>query len=192
MNTNTKRLPVHITHILVVTTPRFFQRVISEILRPITAKLCHFNFITQVKKFRGLSPPPQKKKSGAQNMQNFGRFYTISQLWVGVFFWTQCTFREMGIWYFKHQIPNTFNVLTLKSLRYQLAWQVMQTILGCNHQHHIMDRCCVSVCLSVCLSVISLSGAFRPTRTWPLTLLLASMGHDGVTPCPPHQPHPFN
>jgi len=57
----------------------FFQRVISELPRPITAKLRHMitacvYFINCLQKFGEPSPP--KKKLGAKNMQNFGRFYT--------------------------------------------------------------------------------------------------------------------
>ena len=57
----------------------FFQRVISEIPRPITVKLCHMignwsYFAIQLAKFRGLSP----QKIWSQNMQNFGPFYTTS------------------------------------------------------------------------------------------------------------------
>ena len=56
----------------------FFQRVISELPRPITAKLRH---MIGTKK---LAP----KKLGAKNMQNFGRFHTTSDfdreyLWNG-------------------------------------------------------------------------------------------------------------
>ena len=58
----------------------FFQRVISEIPRPITVKLCHMlgnlsYFIMQLPKFGGHSP---KKILGAKNMQNFGPFCTTS------------------------------------------------------------------------------------------------------------------
>ena len=57
----------------------FFQRVISEIPRPITVKLCHMignwsYYIIQLQNSGG-SPP---KKFGAKNMQNFGPFYTTS------------------------------------------------------------------------------------------------------------------
>ena len=58
-----------------------FCHTFSEVPRPIALKLCHMigtwlNFIMQVQKFGG--SPPQKKKLGAKNMQNFGRFYTTS------------------------------------------------------------------------------------------------------------------
>jgi len=58
----------------------FFQRLISDLPRPITAKLRHMiaacvYFINWLQKFGGLSP---LKKLGAKNMQNFGRFYTTS------------------------------------------------------------------------------------------------------------------
>ena len=57
----------------------FFRHAFSEVPRPIALKLGHMlgnclNFIIQIQKFGG--PPP--KKSGAKNMQNFGRFYTTS------------------------------------------------------------------------------------------------------------------
>jgi len=53
----------------------------SEVPRPIALKLCHMvgiwcNFIIPLQKFGGL--PPQKKKLGAKNMQNFGQFWTTS------------------------------------------------------------------------------------------------------------------
>jgi len=56
-----------------------FRHAFSEVPRPIALKLGHMvgnrlNFIIQVQKFGGLP----KKKSGAKNMQNFGRFYTTS------------------------------------------------------------------------------------------------------------------
>jgi len=55
----------------------FFRRQISELPRPIAAKLCHMigtgvSFINWLQKFGALPP----KKLGAKNMQNFGRFYT--------------------------------------------------------------------------------------------------------------------
>ena len=55
----------------------FFQRVISELPRSITAKLRHMigtcvNFVNWLQKFRGRSP---QKNLGTKNMQNFGRFY---------------------------------------------------------------------------------------------------------------------
>ena len=55
----------------------YFQRVVSELPRPITAKLRHMiaacvYFINWLQKFG--EPSPQKL--GAKNMQNFGRFYT--------------------------------------------------------------------------------------------------------------------
>ena len=55
----------------------FFQRVMSELPRSITAKLRHMigtcvNFINLLQKFGGAAP----QKIGDQNMQNFGRFYT--------------------------------------------------------------------------------------------------------------------
>jgi len=57
----------------------FFRPPFSELPRPIALKLCHIigiyvYFIMQVQKLGG--PPP--KNSGAKNMQNFGRFWTIS------------------------------------------------------------------------------------------------------------------
>ena len=58
----------------------FFQRLISELPRPITAKLRHSPhdrclclFYKLTTKIRGALPPT---KLGAKNMQNFGRFYT--------------------------------------------------------------------------------------------------------------------
>jgi len=58
----------------------FFRHTISELPRPIAAKLCHMiaiwvRFIMQVQKFRGSLPP---KKLGAKNMQNSARFQTTS------------------------------------------------------------------------------------------------------------------
>ena len=59
----------------------FFRHAFSEFPRPIALKLCHMvgiwpNFIMQVQKLGGGALPP--KKSGAKNMQNFGRFWTTS------------------------------------------------------------------------------------------------------------------
>ena len=59
----------------------FFRHAFSEFPRPIALKLCHMvgiwpNFITQVQKLGGAPP----KKFGAKNMQNFGRFWTTSDL----------------------------------------------------------------------------------------------------------------
>jgi len=59
----------------------FFNRHrISELRRPIAAKLCHVisisvDFIMHVQKFGALASP---KNFGAKNMQNLGRSYTIS------------------------------------------------------------------------------------------------------------------
>ena len=58
----------------------FFQCVIFELPRSITAKLSHMigtcvNFINWLQKIRGALPP---NKLGAKNMENFGRFYTTS------------------------------------------------------------------------------------------------------------------
>ena len=59
----------------------FFRHAFSEFPRPIALKLCHLieicvYFIMQVQKLGGHSP----KKSGAKNMQNFGRFWTTSDV----------------------------------------------------------------------------------------------------------------
>jgi len=56
-----------------------FRHAFSEVPQPIALRLGHMvgnclNFIIQVQKFGG----PPSKKSGAKNMQNFGRFYTTS------------------------------------------------------------------------------------------------------------------
>ena len=56
----------------------FFQRVMSELPRSITAKLRHMigtcvSFYKLTPKIAGALPP---KNLGAKNMQNFGRFYT--------------------------------------------------------------------------------------------------------------------
>ena len=58
----------------------FFRRAFSEFPRPIALKLCHLigicvYFIMQVQKLGGGTPP---KKSWAENLQNFGRFWTTS------------------------------------------------------------------------------------------------------------------
>ena len=60
----------------------FFRHVISKLLRPITAKLCHMfaiwvRFIMQVQKIQGALPA---KKLGAKNMQNSARFQTTSDV----------------------------------------------------------------------------------------------------------------
>ena len=57
-----------------------FRHTFSEVPWPIALKLGHMvgnclNFIIQVQKFGGALPP---KNLGTKNMQNFGRFYTIS------------------------------------------------------------------------------------------------------------------
>ena len=60
------------------------------------------------------------------------------------------------------------------------------------YNHYIIDveSVCLCVRLSVCVS--SPSGVFCAARTRPLTPLLASLGHDGVTPClPPPNPTPL-
>ena len=51
---------------------------------------------------------------------------------------------------------------------------------------YIMDGLCVCVCLSFS------SGAFSAARTRPLSVLLASMGHNGVPHASSTNPHPFN
>ena len=61
----------------------FFRHAFSEFPRPIALKLCHMvgiwpNFIMQVQKLGGGALPP--KNLGAENMQNFGRFWTTSDL----------------------------------------------------------------------------------------------------------------
>ena len=43
---------------------------------PHDRSLCLFYKLTP--KIRGAPPPPQKKKLGAKNMQNFGQFWTTS------------------------------------------------------------------------------------------------------------------
>jgi len=58
----------------------FATRSPRSLERPIALKLCHMggicpSFIIPLQKFGGF-PPPQKKKMGAKNMQNFGQFWT--------------------------------------------------------------------------------------------------------------------
>ena len=77
--------PVYVSNgrtykMLVIFLYFFFRHAFSEFPRPIALKLCHMvgiwpNFIMQVQKLGGHSP----KKSGAKNMQNFGRFWTTSE-----------------------------------------------------------------------------------------------------------------
>ena len=74
-----QRIASHGNKMLVRDISFLFQRVISEIPRPITVKLCHMignwsYFIIQLPKFGGLSP----QKYGGQNMQNFGPFCSTS------------------------------------------------------------------------------------------------------------------
>ena len=60
----------------------FFRHAFSEVPRPIALKLCHVvgiwpNLIIPLhSKNSGVAPP--QKKMGAQNMQNFGQFWTTS------------------------------------------------------------------------------------------------------------------
>ena len=60
----------------------FFRHAFSEFPRPIALKLCHMvgiwpNFIMQVQKLGGALP---QENLGAKNMQNFGRFWTTSDV----------------------------------------------------------------------------------------------------------------
>ena len=64
----------------------FFQRVISEVFRPIAAKFCvmlgsTFYFITSVQKFGGLSP----KNFGGEKRANFGPISDPFPLWARIY-----------------------------------------------------------------------------------------------------------